>query len=80
MEPVGARVLVNDALHHLVPLDLHDLLVPPLMQPRQLARPSVDLRLRGRVPCSNVASALFPVTAQTPCSLWVQAFRQAPDH
>ena len=46
LESVDARVLVHQPLHCLVALDLHNLLVAPLMQLRQLARPLMDLRLR----------------------------------
>ena len=46
LESVDARILVHQPLHSLVALDLHNLLVTPLMQLRQLARPLMDLSLR----------------------------------
>jgi hypothetical protein len=45
LEFVGALLLVHQALHGLIALDLHNLLVPPLMQSCQLTSPFVDLRL-----------------------------------
>ena len=68
MESVGAGILVDDALHHLVALDLHNLLVPPLMQPGQLTRPLVHLRLREHMQIHSVRCQSLLLTAQI-CSL-----------
>jgi len=45
LEFIRARFLVDNPLNELVALDLHNLLVSPLMQPCQLACPFVHLCL-----------------------------------